>query len=278
MRHRISSEVSNLLLKNSFANLEQPLSVTRVGLGGETLVTYALKMGSQIPDQWKYWLHNNAGFYGSSDYEQYAKLYSETLLDSDMHAYWQTGNIFEEAENLLVPEDVTLIDPSSLESFRFAEPWTVSLKDKKVLVIHPFKSSIDGQWKRKESIWKNPDVLNFGELITYQSVQSIGGIGPHSSWFESLKIMMDDISGIDFDVALLGCGSYGIPLLGWIKSELKKSGVYVGGGLQLYFGIRGQRWDRSPDVSCFYNDSWIRCTEQEKPRHINMAGDEASYF
>jgi hypothetical protein len=90
--------------------------------------------------------------------------------------------------------------------------------------------------------------------------------------------MMNDISKLDFDVALLGCGAYGIPLLGFIKKELQKSGIYVGGGLQLYFGIRGQRWDRSPDVSCYYNEDWIRCSEQEKPRHINMAGDEASYF
>jgi hypothetical protein len=278
MKQRLSPEASNAILKKTFENLERPISVTRVGLGGETLTTYAFKLGIEVPRQWSHWLHNNAGFYGSNDYLRYSRLYQETLNGSDLHAHWKSGNIFEEAEDALVPDQVTLIDPSSLESFRFSDPWTASLKDKKVLIIHPFKESINSQWQKKDRIWQNPDVLNFGELITYQSVQSIGGRGPHSNWFESLEVMMNDISKLDFDVALLGCGAYGIPLLGFIKKELKKSGIYVGGGLQLYFGIRGQRWDRSPDVSCYYNEDWIRCSEQEKPRHINMAGDEASYF
>jgi hypothetical protein len=278
MKFRLSPEESNTILKDAFENLETPISVTRVGLGGETLTTYSFKLGIEVPRQWSHWLHNNAGFYGSNDYLGYASMYQGTLEESDFHAHWMSGNIFQEAEDALVPDHVTLIDPASLESFRFSDPWTSSLKNKKVLVIHPFKQSIDSQWQKKDGIWKNPDVLNFGELITYQSVQSIGGRGPHSNWFESLEIMMEDISKMDFDVALLGCGAYGIPLLGYIKKSLQKSGVYVGGGLQLYFGIKGQRWDRSPDVSCYYNDSWIRCSDQEKPRHINMAGDEASYF
>ena len=278
MKQRLSPEESNAILKKTFEHLERPISVTRVGLGGETLTTYAFKLGIEVPRQWSHWLHNNAGFYGSNDYSRYATLYQEALNDSDLHAHWMSGNIFQEAEDALVSNAVTLIDPSSLESFRFPDPWTASLRDKKVLVVHPFKESINSQWQKKDRIWQNPDVLNFGELITYQSVQSIGGRGPHSNWFESLELMMEDISKIDFDVAMLGCGAYGIPLLGFIKKELQKSGLYIGGGLQLYFGIRGQRWDRSPDVSCYYNGDWIRCSEQEKPRHINMAGDEASYF
>jgi hypothetical protein len=96
-------------------------------------------------------------------------------------------------------------------------------------------------------------------------VQSIGGKGPHKDWYESFQLMCKDISNIDFDIALLGCGSYGMPLGNYIKKELKKSAIYVGGGLQLYFGIKGKRWDNSPDITKFYNEYWTRPSQEETP-------------
>jgi hypothetical protein len=54
-----------------------------------------------------------------------------------------------------------------------------------------------------------------------------------------------------FDVALLGCGGFGMPLLAYIKSlPHKPSGIYIGGALQLFFGIHGARW--------FQNDAGYR--------------------
>ena len=47
---------------------------------------------------------------------------------------------------------------------------------------------------------------------------------------------------MDFDIALLGCGCYGHPLCDFIRNELNKSAIYVGGGLQLLFGVMGKRW------------------------------------
>jgi hypothetical protein len=54
--------------------------------------------------------------------------------------------------------------------------------------------------------------------------------------------MCKDIAALDFDIALLGCGGYGLPLCNFIKTKLKKSAIYIGGGLQLLFGISGSRW------------------------------------
>ena len=81
--------------------------------------------------------------------------------------------------------------------------------------------------------------------------------------------MCKDISKIDFDVALLGCGSYGLPLANYIKN-LGKSAVYIGGGLQLYFGIKGKRWENSQDITKFYNDYWTRANTNETPNTSNM--------
>ena len=173
-------------------------------------------------------------------------------------------------EDFLVPEDKMLIDPSALESFRFDSPWTKELKGKKILIISPFKSTIDEQLRVKDKIWENKDVLPDATYITYESIQSIGGKGPHKDWYESFDKMCKDISNIDFDVALLGCGSYGLPLSGFIKSKLGKSAIYIGGGLQLYFGIKGKRWDSSPDITKFYNEYWTRPSQNETPQSGQM--------
>lgn len=243
---------------------DKPFLVSRVGLGGETITSVLTLNNLQINDQVKHWFFVNAGFYGTQNFNDYASMYKEACDISDLHAYWNFPG-FIDMENFLVPEDRTLIEPGSLESFRFENPWTQYLENKKVLIISPFKKTIDSQLNFREKIWKNPKVLPSAEYITYQSVQSIGGVGPHKDWYESFDVMFQDISKIDFDVALLGCGSYGLPLSMKIKKHLNKSAVYIGGGLQLYFGIRGKRWDDGDD-KIFYNEFWTRPSENEIPQ------------
>jgi hypothetical protein len=106
-------------------------------------------------------------------------------------------------------------------------------------------------------------------LITYKNIQSIGDSGPHSSWLESLEFMKSEISDIDFDIALLGCGGYGMPLASFIKNELNKPSIYIGGGLQILFGIKGDRWDNHEDVGKFYNSYWSRPLQTERPDAAN---------
>lgn len=57
--------------------------------------------------------------------------------------------------------------------------------------------------------------------------------------------MCDDIKKLDFDVALLSCGGYGNHLSYFIYKEMNKSALYIGGGLQIWFGIMGKRWETS---------------------------------
>lgn len=232
----------------------KPFLITRVGMGGETIVSTLKFLERQIPSGPIHWFHNNAGFYGTTEYKRYSDLYKKACSDCDLHAYW-SDVMFSPYEDILVPSNKTLIDPSALESFRFDDPWSSYLCSKKILVISPFKEEIDNQLLVKDKIWNN-NILN-GEFITYKSVQSIGGVGPHKDWYESFDIMCKDISEIDFDIALLGCGSYGLPLASFIR-DMGKSAVYVGGGLQLYFGLIGKRWENSDDIKVFINDYWKR--------------------
>lgn len=264
---RLSPADSNSKIKE-LINSNKPFSITRVGLGGETAVS-ALTLSNQfIPDNIKNWFYINAGFYGSDNFLEYARRYKSALDNSDFVAYWNFPG-FIEMEEFLVNEDKDLIDISALEAFRYKEPWTKELEGKKILIINPFKSTIEKQLNNRTKIWKNKSILPDAEWVVYQSVQSIGGIGPHKDWFESFSIMCDEISKIDFDIALLGCGSYGLPLTDFIKTNLNKSAIYVGGGLQLYFGILGKRWE-GDEIKTEKNEFWTRPEENEKPSRGNL--------
>ena len=107
-------------------------------------------------------------------------------------------------------------------------------------------------------------------LITYKSVQSIGDLNPHGSWVESLNVMKNDISNIDFDIALLGCSTYGLPLVDFIKRHLNKSAIYVGGAIQILFGIKGKRWETHDEISLFFNEHWVRPFDNERVRNYKI--------
>jgi hypothetical protein len=68
-----------------------------------------------------------------------------------------------------------LIHNRSLEPFYFDNPWSQYLKNKKVLVIHPFSETIKQQYLKKDLLWKNKDVLPNFTLNTLKSEQSSAG-------------------------------------------------------------------------------------------------------
>jgi len=80
--------------------------------------------------------------------------------------------------------------------------------------------------------------------------------------------MLDEISTLSFDIALISAGAYGLPLATGIKSSGRIS-IHIGGVMQLFFGIRGGRWDpvsnQYPFLSKYESDAWVRPTMDETP-------------
>lgn len=149
--------------------------------------------------------------------------------------------------------------------FYYRNPWTKYLHGKKVLVIHPFAEDIHTQYEKRQLLWQDNDVLPDFSLITYKAVQSIVGTKTEfPTWFDALQKMKDDIKMIDFDIALVGCGAYGMPLAAYCK-QLGKQAIHLAGWTQILFGIKGTRWDNNPRVSQYYNEHWIRPSNQNKP-------------
>jgi len=84
------------------------------------------------------------------------------------------------------------------------------------------------------------------------------------TWFDAYHWMCDQIKDIDFEVAIIGCGAYGLPLAAYVKS-LGKKAIHLAGATQILFGIKGNRWDSIPFFQGLYNDSWVRCSPQDVP-------------
>lgn len=157
-----------------------------------------------------------------------------------------------------------------LEPFLSENPWSIALKGRKVLVIHPFAESIEKQYLKREFLFDNKDILPQFDLLTIKAVQSLGGSNLFKNWFEALNWMKNEMDKVDYDICLIGCGAYGFPLAAHAKRMGKKA-VHIGGALQLLFGIKGKRWDNSRNQ--FYNDYWIRPNDTEKPNNAeNIEG------
>lgn len=154
--------------------------------------------------------------------------------------------------------------------FLWKNPWTKYLKGKKVLVVHPFVDSIRYQYEHnREKLFKDPDVLpEFADLHTVKAVQTIADQvdSRFETWFDALQYMKDEISKADFDVALIGCGAYGMSLAAHVK-RMGKQAVHLAGWTQMLFGVYGERWLKDqPQYSKFINEHWIRPLESEKPK------------
>ena len=220
-----------------------------------------------------------SGFYPPTQ-EKVAQFCNSAIEDSslvDILGCWAWG------EKRMLPylSQAKFVHLRSLEPFWSKTPWTRALKDKRVLVIHPFAETILSQYDRRNLLFTNKDILpEFKSLDVVKAVQSLGkGDSRFNDWFEALQWMKDEIDRRNYDVCLIGCGAYGFPLAAHVKRQGKQA-IHLGGALQLLFGIIGKRWEdpmygvkewNIPQGAYaeLINDYWVRPNETEKPRSAN---------
>lgn len=158
-----------------------------------------------------------------------------------------------------------------LEPYMHAHPWSRVLAGKRVLVVHPFAELIAQQYAQRERLFANPDVLPAFDLHVITAVQSIANNPvPFDSWFDALAHMERQMSAVDFDVAIVGCGAYGLPLAAHAK-RMGRQGVHLGGQTQLLFGIKGKRWETGHErISALFNAHWVYPREEDRPKNFRV--------
>jgi len=145
-----------------------------------------------------------------------------------------------------------------LEPYFSSNPWSLALKGKKVLVIHPFSEDIENQYMNKRNdLFRNRNVLPEFDLKTLKTpITYPGGKIIKKNWFEILDNLTSESLRLDFEIAIIGCGAYGMPLAARLKKAGKKC-IHLGGAVQILFGIKGKRWDEMEKFNKMYNEFWI---------------------
>lgn len=213
----------------------------------------------------------NTGFFPleKSEAKKLADLYYSTLDNIDVLASYQTTekNIIPKMKNCVFVNLNGYYAP-----FLWNSPWTGILENKKILVIHPFAISIQKQYEQRDKLFNDKSVLpKFKSLTVIKAVQTIASnkSDEFNTWFEALEYMEKQILLSDYDIALIGCGAYGLPLANFVKKQ-GKIAIHLAGWTQMLFGIYGERWlTDQPEFTKFINEYWIRPNNSEKPNSYN---------
>lgn len=222
-------------------------------------------------------LCNWSGFFPNE--EAYLPKFVDLMLESsknlDVLGVW--NDLEEYIPN--IPESTFLCKIRELEPWFYDTPWSYYLKDKKVLVIHPFEDSITSQYIKNTDgggiLYKDKKILPNFNLKTIKAVQTLAGESTKGfdTWFDALHSMQRQIDKIDFDTAIIGCGAYGFPLASYVK-KIGKQAIHLGGVTQLLFGIKGKRWEGWEHYTSLRADRgkhWITASEVPK-NYKNVEG------
>ncbi|MGA9762568.1 MAG: hypothetical protein WBQ14_09105 [Gaiellaceae bacterium] len=267
-------------LIRSLLESPRPCLCSRLGANELNCVKhYLTRRGRRAPEPYpeniRYRMHNNAGFFPIDDesLDAFASEYLSAFRSSDILGVWMLPGEDRLARKQCPAAKLVTLGDLSAPYFN-TPPWSVALSGKRVLVIHPFAESIAEQYERnRERLWNDPDVLPAFDLQVMKAVQSIADEPTEfATWFDALGDMKARMDALDFDVCLVGAGAYG-PSLAAHAKRLGNKGVMLGGATQILFGIRGKRWDEREDFVGLFNDYWVRAKPSEVPTNSNAVED-----
>lgn len=230
-------------------------------------------LGDSLPWWWEPKTLNQmsqwSGFFPKSvtKIEQFSNLMIQDIKEIDVLGSWLNQEKLFDSE-LKYAKKIVLED---VEPFFTENPWTRALKGKKILVVHPFAATIGEQYRKRRLLFEK-DLLPEFELITIKAVQSVAGTTTmFKDWFDAFEFMKAQIDAVTYDIAIIGCGAYGLPLAAHVKRSGKKA-IHLAGVTQLLFGIIGSRWENYivwPYQNLF-NEHWVRPSDNEKPDNAQV--------
>jgi len=198
--------------------------------------------------------------------ERFCQQMLQDIQEIDILGSWLPEEQFLREQ---MPQAIT-VRLQDLEPYYHQHPWSTALAGKTVLVIHPFAETMQQQYPKRELLFPNSNILPEFTLKTFKSVQSIAGNDcGFPDWFAAFEWMKEQVAQIEFDIAIIGAGAYGLPLAAQVK-RLGKKGIHLGGATQILFGIRGKRWDDDPFFQQLFNDHWVRPHPTEVPGNFQV--------
>lgn len=265
-------EADTALIKK-FLESDKPCMISRFGSTELQTLWYCKYYPFSFPLKSRtfYNIQNASGFFPVTfqNLKRFYELYKKDVKELDLLVSWRIEELFLKSWISSQPE----VKKTTLDSFYSHEhPWTFVLEGKKILVVHPFAETIESQYNNhRENLFANKEVLpEFASLETIKAVQSIAGNPVEfPTWFEALDWMKSEIDKKDFDIALLGCGAYALPLAAHVK-RIGKKAVHMGGVLQFLFGITSKRYDENEKYKPYINKYFVYPDAKDRPQNASI--------
>lgn len=277
--NRILSEyVTNKLQQSSpfiiprLSQIESNISVF-VALSNNRSHPQRKQLLAEIPKMFTV-LKHNAGIRLSNiqSAQRYAELYLRAFHNCELYANWCPHDAVHKSshqpviEHMFPAKQTIYALTYDIYTCIHSNPWTLALRGQRVLFISPFAELIEAKKHIRKELY-GIDLFPDCEIVTLKPPQTQGLESSEEfhielgRFFNTLETYIPH-----FDVALVSAGGYGNLICNQIY-ELGKSAIYVGGVLQMYWGIVGQRWlTNQPDMIRLYlNHHWSRPSPSDRP-------------
>lgn len=215
-------------------------------------------------------------------------LYYKNEYDRDRVSQWYCNHLEELAKESTLTScysvlkyDLTFysylnIKGKTLHNWGFLPKILMTTLDgKKVLVISNATDILKKSADRGLDKVYNIPTVKFSDINYIKTPQTtIGAEYPDHSIIETTNKILEQIKSIDFDIALLACGAYGVPLSNEIR-KMNKMAVYLGSALYTMFGVYSAGIPL-PQDNIFKTENFIEI-EEECPAHCKNI-DEGKYW
>lgn len=228
-------------------------------------------------------LKNNAGILlpDMNTIFQYSDAYLGAFDHCDMYSGWEVqGDVMPHIaqshqyiqQTYHTERNKPVVWASTMDVFHYLHdtPWTWALRGKRILIVSSMVDSIREKIPIRNQLWGDTGIDLFPDctfvLLKPPMTQGNASARDFMTEFREFTAKLDRIRD-QFDVALVSCGGYGNPVCNYIYESCGKSAIYVGGVLQMYFGVVGARWlQERPDILRLYmNAHWSRPKVSERP-------------
>ena len=288
--NRIEDRQRTLSILEKILNSSKPELVGRIpgGLSLQAMTAYLHKRGFS-PSQ-KEEIAALTGFFSApSTYEENLYAYANAELSALRRSTLCLRNSTDSEDVALLLESIVegYVSDVHVWSSDNIRSWVPLLEGKRVLIVSAFAETMAQQWAKRKNLHNtHPEIkkrFDFPEFdaVFIQSPLTVTGCEPftYTSWneaFHHLCMKVDQVHS--YDVALLSCGAYAMPLGGHILDS-GNTAWNVGGILQTVFGIRGNRWSRAvSDISGYYNSAWVDPSIEETPNYHPSARPDWDNF
>ena len=173
-----------------------------------------------------------------------------------------------------------------LEPFYFFKPcsynagvrykWPNIMANKRLLIVSSHFHTIKKQISKLDKLFPPYRIFNNNSFVVVKPPMTLGDTS--KEWHEHFETFKNNISKEEFDIALVSCGGYGMPICDFIYCSMNKSCIYMGGALQLLFGIMGKRWEKHAIISGFRNEHWVYPLAEDVPENHQNYCEGGTYW